>query len=341
LFRQRQFYVVYFATLQLLLHIHMLDNKPELPEKQNKNNLQTTILSMVLFVLLFYFFITPDLLLIALIVLVLFVHELGHLLMMKRYNYEQVSMVFIPFLGAMVHGKKSEKYSQKERANIILAGPVPGILVGIALFFLGLYLNEVYVVYAGTLFALINALNLIPLDPLDGGQLLYLLFFDKKDVLRLYFLLGSSLFIIGMGVYFQNYIVVVFGFLLGFRVRAYQKILGIHRTLIDQGIDYVRSYQSLTAREYHDIKRVILEHSALANKMMDTDFVHTQEFDEVMASEVNSVLEVPVDPDLSTGKKAFYLLIWLLSLLSVAYVIYFFSPKLVELVELLKMKQDV
>jgi len=319
----------------------MLDNKPELPEKENKNNMQTTILSMVLFVVLFYFFITPDLLLIALIVLVLFVHEMGHYLMMKRYNYEQVSMVFIPFLGAMVQGKKSERYSQKERANIILAGPVPGIVFGIVLFFLGLYLNEVYVVYAGTLFAVINALNLIPLDPLDGGQLLYLLFFDKKDVLRLYFLLGSSLFIIGLGVYFQNYIVIAFGFLLGFRVRAYQKILGIHRSLIDQGIDYVRSYESLTGREYHAIKRVILEHSTLANKMVDTDFVETQEFDEVMASEVNSVLEVPVDPDLSTSSKVLYLLIWAVSLLSVAYVTYYFTPKLLELVELLQMEQDV
>ncbi len=319
----------------------MSDNKPELPIKENKNNMQTTILSMVLFVLLFYFFITPDLLLIALIVLVLFIHELGHFVMMKRYRYENVSMVFIPFLGAMVHGKKSEKYSQKERANIILAGPVPGVFIGIALFLMGLYFNEVYVVYAGALFAIINALNLIPLDPLDGGQLLYLLFFDKKDVLRLYFLLGSSLFIIGMGVYFQNYIVMVFGFLLGFRVRAYQKILGIHRALSDQGIDYVRSYESLSERDYNAIKRVILEHSMLANKMVETDFVETQEFDEVMASEVNSVLEVPVVQDLLSGRKAIYLAVWLACIVSVAYVIYYFSPALLDLVELLQTKQDV
>lgn len=119
----------------------MSDYKPELPVKEQKNAMQTTILSMVLFVLLFYFFITPDLLLIGLIVLVLFVHELGHFLMMKKYNYENVSMVFIPFLGAMVQGKKSEKYSQKERANVILAGPVPGIVIGVILFFLGLYYN--------------------------------------------------------------------------------------------------------------------------------------------------------------------------------------------------------
>lgn len=319
----------------------MSDHKPALPEKENKGSMQTTILSMVLFVLLFYFFIIPDMLLIALLVLVLFVHEMGHFLMMKRYKYENLSMVFIPFLGAMVQGKKSEKYSQKERANVILAGPVPGIIIGLGLLFLGLHFEQVYVIYTGTLFAIINVLNLIPLDPLDGGQLLYLMFFDKKDYLRLYFLLGSSLLIIGIGLYFDNYIVMAFGFLLGFRVRAYQKILGIHRELREQGIDYVRSYDSLSSREFNAIKRVILEQSALAKKMVDTDFVETPEFDDVMASEVNSILEVPVEHDLSTTRKAVYILTWMACFAVVAYTIYLFTPQMLELIEELRLENDV
>ena len=97
----------------------------------------------------------------------------------------------------------------------------------------------------------------------------------------------------------------------------------------------------MTARDYHAIKRVILEHSTLANKMVDTDFVETQEFDEVMASEVNSVLEVPVDPDLGKGRKIIYLAVWLTSLGSVAFVIYFFAPALLDLLEVLQTEQDV
>jgi Zn-dependent protease len=319
----------------------MYDTKPELPKAEKSTSLQTTLLSMVLFVVLFYFFITPDILLISLIVLVLFVHELGHFLMMKRYKYQNLSMLFIPFLGAMVQGKKTDHYSQKERANVILAGPVPGVFIGLILLLLGLELELPYVVYAGTLFAIINALNLIPLDPLDGGQLMYLLFFDKKDALRLYFLLASSLFIIGLGVFFNNLIVIGFGFLLGFRVRAYQKILGIHRALLNQGIQYVRTYDSLSGMEFTAIKRVILEQSALTKKMIDTDFMNTPEFEEVMATEVNSVLEVPVLVDISLKRKVFYLLMWLICLVSVAAVTVVFSPKLIELVELLKLRQDV
>ena len=319
----------------------MSDYKPELPVQEKQKSFHTTVLSMVLFVLLFYFFIVPDVLFIALIVLVLFVHELGHFVMMKRYKYENMSMIFIPFLGAMVQGKKSDRYSQKERANIILAGPVPGIVIGVILFYIGLSSNLDYLTYAGMLFALINALNLIPLDPLDGGQLLYLLFFDKKDELRLYFLLGSSLLIIGIGVYFQNYIVVVFGFLLGFRVRAYQKILGIHRQLSYQEVNYVKTYESLTIREYNSIKNVILEQSSLANKMADSEIAHSAEFEELMASEVNSVLEVPVEMDLSMKSKILYLFTWLICLAGVAYITFDYLPKQLEMIRMLKMDSNV
>lgn len=311
-------------------------DKPALPEKENKSSFKKTFLSVILFAVLFYYFISDNLLLIGLIVLVLFVHEMGHYLMMKRYKYENMSMIFIPFLGAMVQGSKSKAYSQLERANVILAGPLPGIVIGVLLFLWGLYAQEVYLVYAGALFALINVLNLIPIDPLDGGQLLYLLFFDRKDVLRLYFLLGSSLSIIAIGLWFEHYIVVAFGFLLGVRVRAYQKILNIHRELNAQGIDYVRTYDSLTGSEFNAIKRVILENSALAKKMIDSDVVATPEFEEVMASEVKSVLETPVIEDMSLAKKVLYAGIWLACFVGVIWVFYVNLPKLVELIDFLK-----
>lgn len=315
--------------------------KPALPEKGDNNSFMKTFLSVILFAVLFYYFISSNILLIGLIVLVLFVHEIGHYLMMKRYKYENMSMIFVPFLGAMVQGKKSTAYSQLERANVILAGPVPGIIIGVALFLGGVYYQEIYLIYAGSLFALINILNLIPMDPLDGGQLLYLLFFDRKDILRLYFLLVSSLCIIFIGIYFNNYIVMAFGFLLGIRVRAFQKMLNIHKELKAQGINYVRTYESLTSSEFESIKRVVLENSALAKKMVDSDFVATPEFDEVMASEVNSVLELPVVEDMSLTKKILYASTWMACFIIVVWVFSSNLPKLREIIELLNNAPEV
>jgi Zn-dependent protease len=332
------FCAFYFsAILQAISEMNnMYQDKPALPEKENNNSFMKTFLSVILFAVLFYYFISSNILLIGLIVLVLFVHEIGHFLMMKRYKYENMSMIFVPFLGAMVQGKKSTSYSQLERANVILAGPLPGVVLGVVLFLAGIYYQEIYLIYAGSLFALINILNLIPMDPLDGGQLLYLLFFDRKDILRLYFLLGSSLSIIGIGIYFNNYIVMAFGFLLGIRVRAYQKLLNIHKELKAEGINYVRTYDSLSSSEFNAIKRVVLENSALAKKMVDSDFVATPEFDEVMASEVNSVLETPVVEDMSLLKKLLYLSLWIASFVLVIWVFYSNIPKLLEIIEMLR-----
>jgi stage IV sporulation protein FB len=320
---------------------NLYQDKPALPDKEHNSSFMKTFLSVILFAVLFYYFISDNILFIGLIVLVLFVHEIGHYLMMKRFKYENMSMIFVPFLGAMVRGNKSTAYSQLERAKVILAGPVPGIILGVILFICGITFDEFYLRLIGALFAIINVLNLIPLDPLDGGQLLYLLFFDRKDALRLYFLLGSSLLIIGVGLYFNNYIVMAFGFLLGIRVRAYQKTLNIHKELKAEGINYVRTYESLTGSEYNAIKRVILENSALAKKMVDTDFVATPEFDEVMASEVNSVLEVPVVEDMSMAKKLLYTFTWLACFAAVIWVFYSNLPKLYEILEFLRDAPEV
>jgi Zn-dependent protease len=220
----------------------MESDKPSLPKTNQQTSMNTMILSVVAFVVLFYLFISNDILLIGLLVAVLFIHELGHYLTMKHYKYENLTMLFIPFLGAVVHGKKTERYSEKERANILLAGPIPGIVMGAILLLFGLDAQNAYLIFAATLFIMINALNLIPIDPLDGGQLLYMLFFGKREDWRLYYLFGSSLLTIGLGLYFQNYIVVGFGFLMGIRVRSYQKNMNIHNALKEEGIDYEKTY---------------------------------------------------------------------------------------------------
>ncbi len=65
-------------------------------------------------------------------------HEAGHFFAMKVFGYRDVRMFFVPFLGAFVSGSPYT-ISQRQRTVTLLAGPVPGILVGII--FLILYYN--------------------------------------------------------------------------------------------------------------------------------------------------------------------------------------------------------
>ena len=61
---------------------------------------------------------------------VLFIHEFGHYLAMKIFNYRNLRMFFIPFLGAAVSGQHFNVPGWK-KTIVSLMGPVPGIILGV------------------------------------------------------------------------------------------------------------------------------------------------------------------------------------------------------------------
>jgi len=117
-------------------------------------------------------------------------HELGHFVAMKIYKYQELGMFFIPLLGAYVSGKKQE-VSQKQSAIILLAGPVPGIFLGIILHFLSVQLEVGFLQNVAWILIFLNVLNLLPVYPLDGGQLLHRLFLDNYNILGKIFVILS------------------------------------------------------------------------------------------------------------------------------------------------------
>ena len=79
--------------------------KPVLEERKPRNNVALTIFSIVLFVSTFLFLFTDEIFFVFSVLIVLIVHEMGHFLLMKRFGYKDVYMLFIPLMGAFVQGK--------------------------------------------------------------------------------------------------------------------------------------------------------------------------------------------------------------------------------------------
>lgn len=63
------------------------------------------------------------------IMFILLFHELGHALAMRVFGYQRLSVLVIPLLGAVAIGRKDDA-SPWQKLGVLLAGPLPGLLIG-------------------------------------------------------------------------------------------------------------------------------------------------------------------------------------------------------------------
>jgi Zn-dependent protease len=102
-------------------------------------------------------------------VLSIYVHEMGHVIALRRYGFKASAPMFIPGLGALVR-LQQQIVNPLEDAEIGLAGPIYGL--GAALFTLVLWKATALPIFAAIagVGAWINLFNLIPIGSLDGGR---------------------------------------------------------------------------------------------------------------------------------------------------------------------------
>jgi Zn-dependent protease len=102
-------------------------------------------------------------------VALLFLHEMGHVIALRREGIKASTPMFIPFLGAAIFAKSLGDNALAE-ARVGLAGPILGSLAAAAVAVAGWLTGSSFLLALAYVGFLINLFNLLPVVPLDGGR---------------------------------------------------------------------------------------------------------------------------------------------------------------------------
>ena len=103
------------------------------------------------------------------LVLLIFVHEMGHVLELRRQGVPASAPMFIPFVGAFVAMKEMPKDAWRE-AQVALAGPIVGTLGAAVVWAAAVAYDSTFLMAMAFVGFLLNLFNLLPIVPLDGGR---------------------------------------------------------------------------------------------------------------------------------------------------------------------------
>lgn len=133
--------------------------------QQVRNALLTGLLTFASFFALFGASIATGLLIVILL------HELGHVIAMRWAGIPVRGLYFVPFFGGVAVGE-SLGATEVTRGFVALMGPAFSILTTILFAALSLQRDDPFVAELALLSAMLNGFNLLPILPLDGGRVL-------------------------------------------------------------------------------------------------------------------------------------------------------------------------
>jgi Zn-dependent protease len=162
-------------------------------------------------------------------VLLIFIHEMGHVVALRRQGIRAGVPTFIPFLGAFVSMKSTPRDVRSEALSA-LAGPVTGSLAALGCWWIYSETHATFWLALAYTGFFLNLFNLLPALPLDGG--------------RVAGALHPGIWLVGLLA------------LLGWEIVSPSPVIPI--VLLLGGYELYRRWRSrntLSSRRYHDIPR--------------------------------------------------------------------------------------
>lgn len=295
------------------------NTEPEFPEKpipdERKQSTKKSLISFVLFIAAFYFIFKWDLQYILILTGVIFIHELGHFLAMRIYKYKDLSIFFIPLIGALASGQKDE-ISQKQKTIISLAGPLPGVLIGSGLIALSLVNENDFLWRTGAIFIFLNLFNLLPVLPLDGGQIIKSMFFQNNDKINIVFIWISIIIISLIALKLESYILLVIPFFLFMQIKNQTEMRNFKTYVKNKGFNIDRDFNELSNEEYWTLRDEIAVNIKVISNMVEPKRYRPIPAENRVIDVMKQVVQRQPTKDIKIGGKVLFLFVWILTFIT-------------------------
>jgi stage IV sporulation protein FB len=288
--------------------------KPLMVEK-TEHSLMRSLLSLAIYFILFYILFEQNVAYIAAILVVIIVHELGHLAAMRYYHYSNVKIFILPLIGALTGGKK-QRVSQSQLSIILLAGPLPGLIIAFGLYYLNDSMQNENLKMLANSFLFINLFNLLPIYPLDGGKLMETLFFKHHHILRLIFGILSIMALAVIFLFSQSLIMLIVPVMMGIELFNEHKNEKIREYLNQEQINYKNEYNAISDKAYWIIRDCVLfSFSRKFSGIPPGQYAYSP-MEPILMQHVSNVLQLNMLNDLNLVKKILFILTYLICLIA-------------------------
>ena len=173
-------------------------------KEKNKNKNRVKALLFIL-ALTYFTFITGEFFLAVSLLAMIFVHENGHLWAARRKGFKTRGIVFLP-IGGVAFVEGLEKADRDDEAFIAIMGPIWGLAFSFIFVVIYHFTGFFEFLKIGGILCLVNLLNMLPLNPLDGGRISKSIIFSMNRKLGLFSMCCMIAMALFMAIWWHLYI---------------------------------------------------------------------------------------------------------------------------------------
>jgi Zn-dependent protease len=164
-------------------------------------------------------------------------------------------------------------------------------------------------------FVVLNLFNLLPVYPLDGGQLLNRVFFNESNWLSKIFI-SLSIILLSWFAWKTNPVLFIFPAFMLIRLISESRTSSIEKRIEAEGINTDVEYEEMPDEDYWKIRNIVIEeHPAFRDVQSAPPYEYSDKEERIM-THIQGLLHRHLIQDVSVAGKIFILLIWVAAIAS-------------------------